>query len=221
MNLLALETSTAFLSIALKKGNQVFQFEEKSGLQTTQGVLPVIQDLLNAADLTLQDLQGLALGIGPGRFTGLRIATSVIQGIAFAHDLLVMPISSLQACAQHFFDQTGAPKILTAFNAYQEEIYWGAYQLNSEGFMQAIVQDCLIKPDQASLPNLEDWVGVGDAFELYPFILPNIERKTNCFPTAKAVLRLAEAKDFQKEGLSAERVIPVYLRGKGAWKMAS
>jgi tRNA threonylcarbamoyladenosine biosynthesis protein TsaB len=81
VNILAFDTSTEYLSLALLKGGETFHYDCNAGQTHSQIILPQIQTLLDSANLQLSDLQGIAFGAGPGSFTGVRIAAGVAQGL--------------------------------------------------------------------------------------------------------------------------------------------
>jgi len=103
MKLLAVETSTEACSAALYIDGIVNERFELTPKEHTRLILPMIDSLMSDAGLKPQQLDALAFGCGPGSFTGVRIATGVIQGIAFGADLPVVPVSTLAAIAQDFF----------------------------------------------------------------------------------------------------------------------
>ncbi|MGZ8239577.1 MAG: tRNA (adenosine(37)-N6)-threonylcarbamoyltransferase complex dimerization subunit type 1 TsaB, partial [Methylobacter sp.] len=107
MKLLAVETSTEACSVALYIDGNVSERFELTPKEHTRLILPMIDSLMSDAGLKPQQLDALAFGCGPGSFTGVRIATGVIQGIAFGADLPVVPVSTLAAIAQDFFDKNG------------------------------------------------------------------------------------------------------------------
>lgn len=204
MNIIAFETSSSLFSVALKAGSHCLKYEELMTHQQAEKILPVVQGLIDEAGLRLQDLNAIALGQGPGNFTGLRISSSVVQAIAFAFDLPVVLISSLKACAQATFDQLKQAKVLVGFNAYQHEIYWGGYEVDSDGWMREKIPDSLLAPKAVLAPDSDNWLGVGNAWEIYSNELRSrcapilSEIQINHYPTAAAVIRLAE-KEFLKK----------------------
>ncbi len=128
MKLLAIDTSTDACSAALWLNGEVRQRYQVAPREHGQLILPMIESLLAEAGLALTQLDTLAFGRGPGGFTGVRIANSVIQGLAFGADLPVVPISSLAALAQGAYTEMGTPQILAAIDARIGEVYWGAYR---------------------------------------------------------------------------------------------
>ena len=113
MNILAFDTSTEYLSLAIQKGSEVFTFDINAGQTHSQIILPQIQALLTEAKLALSDLQGIAFGAGPGSFTGVRIAAGVAQGLGFGANLPVVDICTLLA----FAEASGAGKVIACLDA--------------------------------------------------------------------------------------------------------
>ena len=103
MKLLAIDTSTERASVALAVGQEIQSREHLAQRQHAQFLLPVIDELLSEAGLTISQLDGIVFGRGPGSFTGLRIACSIVKGLAYAHDLAVYPVSSLLTIANDAF----------------------------------------------------------------------------------------------------------------------
>ncbi len=235
MKLLALDTSTQSCSVALQVGDAVTQQYQEGAREQGQLLLPMIESVLAEAGLTLKQLDALAFGRGPGSFTGMRIGAGVVQGLAFAADLPVVPISTLQTLAQGAARELDAQKVLVALDARMDEIYWGAYQCDRDGFMTVVmVEDCLCSP--LELPLLppeevgpggdapEKWLGVGDAWEVYGKVLRQqvgeqlLTARAQRFPQARDILSLAIPFVSQGDTVSAEAALPVYLRDKTAWK---
>jgi tRNA threonylcarbamoyladenosine biosynthesis protein TsaB len=122
LKILALETSTEFCSVALYLDDKILTQEILAERRHSEIVLPMVQEILADAELTLAQLDGIAFGAGPGSFTGLRIACGVAQGLAFATNLPIVGVSTLEAIAQ----QTGEQKIIAALDARMGEIYHAA-----------------------------------------------------------------------------------------------
>ena len=123
MNLLALDTSTEFLSLALQLDDKIFTHHQQAGAKASELILPQIQALLDSAKITLKDLDGIAFGAGPGAFTGVRIACGVAQGLGFGANIPVVGVNTLLAVAQ----VSGANKVIVCLDARMGEIYHAAF----------------------------------------------------------------------------------------------
>ncbi len=220
--ILAIETSTDACSAALLVDDVILERYQLAPQQHTQLILPMVKSLLAEADLKLSQLDAIAFGCGPGSFTGVRIATSITQGLAFGANLPVIPVSSLQALAQRTYDELKTPKILAGFDARMNEVYWGVYELDDD-IMTAVSKDILIKPDAIEPPEGEGWVGVGDAWEKYEQILQSVlklrftDRITGKYPSAGAVAKIAVRDWLQQKVLAPDEVLPLYLRTEKTW----
>ena len=222
MNILAFDTSTIACSVALylsepEPDGQTLSAHEICPMQHTAKVLPMIQSLLDAAKLTLDQLDAIAFGCGPGSFTGIRIASSLAQGLAFAKSLPVIPISSLAATAQAAYLQQGCDRILVAVDARMDQIYWGAYQVE-DGLVQAVIPDELSLPDAITQVPIADWSGVGDGWRQYGEILTERlqfqPRTINGagLPSAVAILPIAIDRFRRRDWVGPAEALPVYLR---------
>ncbi|WP_394752506.1 tRNA (adenosine(37)-N6)-threonylcarbamoyltransferase complex dimerization subunit type 1 TsaB [Crenothrix sp.] len=223
MKLLAVETATEACSAALFVDGEMLERFEIAPQQHTKLILPMIDSLLAQAGLKPADLDALAFGCGPGSFTGVRIATGVIQGIAFGLDIPVVPVSTLAALAQGFFNHNAADLdvVFSAMDARLGEIFWGVYQRDGQGFAQLIGQEA-VTPASSVISSEVQGVGVGSAWAVYQDELKIcLGDKVNYYetqhlPSAGNVAQLGVYGFEQGLAVSAESAIPVYLRDKVA-----
>jgi tRNA threonylcarbamoyladenosine biosynthesis protein TsaB len=185
-------------------------------------ILQQVDELMSEAGLKPAQLDGLAFGRGPGAFTGVRIATSVAQGIAFAVDLPVLPVSTLEALAQADFRQHGDRAVACAIDARMGEVYWAAYRMDDEWQLLAAERVCL--PAAVELPQGDDWVGVGSGWrEFEDELNSKVDgrcqiRDAELLPHAYDVATLGERELKAGRGLPAAQALPVYLRDNVAEK---
>lgn len=212
MKLLAIDTATEACSCALYIDGEIQQRSQIAPRQHTDLILPMADELLKEANLLPNQLDGLAFGRGPGSFTGVRIASGVIQGIAFAADLSVAPISCLAALAQAAYIETANEKVVAAIDARMEEVYWGSYIADSEGIMQLHDSERVSKPNLVKIPDHEQWYGVGSGWTKLDNKLQAYN--ANKYPQAAAIIPLAVSAFKQGNVVSAEQALPVYLRNK-------
>lgn len=221
MNLLALDTSTEFLSLALQVGDEkgcdkTYAHYQHAGQAASQLVLPQIQALLDSANIKLQDLDGIAFGAGPGAFTGVRVACGVAQGLGFGAGLPVHGVNTLLALAQ----ASGQDKVIACLDARMGEIYHAAFvRENGEWLEQSAARVC--KPEAA--PVLEGvWAGVGSGWATYGEALSQIYAQNlaqvlpNATPTAQAILQLAAPIFAAGTAKSASEAAPIYIRNRVA-----
>lgn len=219
MKLLALDTSSTACSVALLVDDKIDFLHRILPLQQAQSILPMINELLSIHKISLNQLDAIAFGCGPGSFTGVRIATSVTQGLAYAMQLPVIPVSSLAALAQAAYRELGWKKLLVAIDARIQEVYWGAYQVNEEGLAVLVGQEKVSSPQEIKLSE-EGWYGVGNAWEVYAdqiaYVPLNVDASR--LPMAQGVLELAKVKYANKEWVTAKNALPIYLRDSVAKK---
>ncbi|MFP5344745.1 MAG: tRNA (adenosine(37)-N6)-threonylcarbamoyltransferase complex dimerization subunit type 1 TsaB [Gammaproteobacteria bacterium] len=224
MKILAVETSGAACSAALLIDDIIEERFEIAPQQHTALILPMVDSLLQQAGLKLVELDALAFGCGPGSFTGVRIAASVVQGLAFGASLPVIPVSSLAALAQGAHRAYGAASVLTAADARMNEVYWAAYQINQAGFMSLQGDEQVCTPATVPVPEQGVWLGAGSGWQSYGALLEaRMDGRlsgvnANCYPQARDVARLAQGAYAQGAAVSAEHALPVYLRNEVTWK---
>lgn len=218
MKILAIETSTEACSAALDINDECKLRFEIAPRQHTALILPMIDELLHEADIQVNNLDAIAFGHGPGAFTGVRIATGVIQGLAFAHSLPVIPISTLAALAQQFANEYD--NVASAIDARIQEVYWGLYKKNEFGLMQAITDEQVCSPADVPVPYEGEWFGVGSGWKAHPHKLQSkfdsqlLGFDAGALPTAKDIIELAKPAFLEGKSLPVEEAMPVYLRDK-------
>ncbi len=226
MKILAIETATEACSAALYIDGEISERYKVAPRQHAELILSMMDQLLAEAGLHLSQLDALAFGRGPGSFTGVRIATGVIQGAAFGAQLPVIPISTLAALAQGHYRISGAHRILPAFDARMNEIYWAAYEVVTDNQVTLVEAEQVAMPDQVTLPggNSGGWWGVGTGWATYSEILTQrmgeriVAIKGNLLCSAQDVAQLAVRGYEAGEAIAAEQALPVYLRDQVAKK---
>lgn len=206
-NLLALETSTEQCSVALLAHGEIKELTSEGGPKASLNILPMVDELLKTQKIFLAQLHAITFGQGPGTFTGVRLAASVAQGLAIAHRLPVIPISSLACLAQQAYLQFSVTEVIAALDARMGAIYWGGYKLSENKTMQAVIPDAIQKIGESW--DKEQWIGAGPGAHLIPDLR---EWLPNCYPTAKALIHLAIPKLEKGETVQPEEALPVYLR---------
>ncbi len=221
MKLLAIETSTIACSAALSLAGEVCERYELAPRRHADLLLPMIDELLAEAGIGIDALDAVAFARGPGAFTGLRIAASVAQGIAWAAALPVVPVSTLAALAQGVVSEGSAERVLAAMDARMAEVYWGAYR-GVNGIVRLQGEECVCAPARVPLPEGEGWFGGGDGWSAYGALLDERlgahvgGRDAARYPRARDVATLAVHHYAEHGGLPAEQALPVYLRDRVA-----
>jgi tRNA threonylcarbamoyladenosine biosynthesis protein TsaB len=227
MNLLAIETSTEFCSLAVSRGDRVQTRHFAAAQSHGEWVLESARELIAQSGLRLPDLDGIAFGQGPGSFTGLRIACGVTQGLALALSIPVKGIGTLCALAE----ESGRDKVVACLDARMGEVYHAAYRrMPSSGTTggehwqawQEVLPPGLYKPQSVPLVEGEGWTGSGSGFAAHGATLAAVyggriaETQPELSPTARAVLAMARPYFEAGEGMDAAMALPVYLRDKVA-----
>ncbi|MFB2860032.1 tRNA (adenosine(37)-N6)-threonylcarbamoyltransferase complex dimerization subunit type 1 TsaB [Aeromonas hydrophila] len=224
LKILAVDTATEACSAALLVGEQVFSRWEEAPRDHTRKILPMVQAVLDEAGITLDKLDAIAFGRGPGSFTGVRIGIGVAQGLAFGAGVPLIGISTLAAMAQGAHRLDGAEQVLTAIDARMNEVYFGRYEL-IDGRMQLVGDEVVSDPEalvdvRGKLAGRVTCVGTG--FETYGEILSGLADELAVsqvrFPAAEDMLPLARSAWLAGEAVAVEQATPVYLRDKVTWK---
>jgi tRNA threonylcarbamoyladenosine biosynthesis protein TsaB len=222
LNLLAFDTSTDVMSIAVQRtvdgAPHVWQQTAVGGAQTSTHLIPVIQQLMAQADLKFDQLDAIVFGRGPGSFTGLRTACSVAQGLAFGAKVPVLPVDTLLAVAEdarcQCVDPTRPRRVTALLDARMDELYVACYSFES-GVWRESGRPSLIRPED--LEAGDDATLAGNVFVNYGDRLPvSAALRVAALPTAGALLRLAPALLVAGGALPAHEALPLYIRDKVA-----
>jgi len=221
MKILAIDTATEACSVALLADGHCQEIFEIIPRQHTERVLPMVDELLKKADLSLSQVDALAFNCGPGSFTGVRVAASVAQGLAFSGNLPVIPVSSLAALAQLAFREEKQEKVLSAIDARMNEMYWACYQLEA-GLMRLMGKEKVSPVTKVEKEGY--WHSLGSGWDTFQTELEQ-SKKVNitsfslaCFPHAQDIAVLAADMYQQGKAVSAEEAMPVYIRDEVTWK---
>lgn len=222
--ILAIETSSELASCALLRGDAVIA-RESSGVRThSQSILPMVQELLAEAGLTLQDCDAIAYGAGPGSFTGVRTACGIAQGLGFGANLPVVPVVTLEAMALACHQQGGAAEVMTVLDARMGEVYWAQYRM-AEGAdcrPRIVAAPALAAP--AAVQPLGEATACGNGFAAYPEAFAGKEfaaqAQGGIMPHAAQVAQLAASVLAAGGGVAAADAQPLYLRNKIAFTSA-
>jgi tRNA threonylcarbamoyladenosine biosynthesis protein TsaB len=222
MKLLAFETATEACSVALWIDGAVIERFEIAPRRHAEVALPWAGQLLQEAGIARSELDAIAVGRGPGAFTGVRLAIALAQGIAMALDKPVVAVSTLAALSM----QSAGERTLAAIDARMGEVYHAAYlqdinRRNGDPW-RVVHAPGLCRPQDVPVPEGGAWTGLGSGFAAHGEVLRGrlagaLDRfEPAVVPTAAAVLRLARPRFGRGEGGAPEAAIPIYLRDKVA-----
>ncbi|RDE72382.1 tRNA (adenosine(37)-N6)-threonylcarbamoyltransferase complex dimerization subunit type 1 TsaB [Aggregatibacter segnis] len=231
VTLLALDTATEACSVALLRGGEKIHLAQFAQREHTKHILPMVDEILAQAGITLHQVDALVFGRGPGSFTGVRIGAGIAQGLAFGADLPVIPVSNLAAMAQAAYAQYQAENVLTAIDARMNEVYfaqWQAQKVRSDfgEFLdwQPVIAEQVCSPskviEQVVQQHRENAVLVGTGWAAYPELNDaNLGKATEItLPSALYMLDLALPKWFAGEIISPLEIEPIYLRNEVTWQ---
>ncbi len=220
MRILALETSTEFCSCALSVDGAIRESHVLAGQAHSELLLPAVAQLMADAGVGYAQLDAIAFGAGPGSFTGLRIACGAAQGLAFAHDLPVVPVASLMALAEGVAGTGDGTHVITAFDARMGELYLAAYARAGVEWTE-LLAPMLARPDALpELPAHSGWRGAGSGFAACGAVLTaryGVARiDATAVPHAAAIAAIAQRCLARGESVAAELAAPLYVRDKVA-----
>ncbi|MDA0821590.1 MAG: tRNA (adenosine(37)-N6)-threonylcarbamoyltransferase complex dimerization subunit type 1 TsaB [Proteobacteria bacterium] len=218
-NILAIETATEACSAALLiDGKRTARFAI-APRQHTDLILPMIDELLHEARLSVCDLDAITYGAGPGSFTGVRVATSITQGLALAHDIPVIALSCLEILAIGAARTHQCVTVATVMDARKAEIYWAVYAIEpGTGRARCLVPDTLCRPEEFVYPNDRHCVVVGSGCKLYRDQLIDggvpiaMLMDDPIYPHAIDALDSAQFALHAGQTIAAEFAAPIYLR---------
>ncbi len=218
MRILALETSTEYCSVALWQDGEILSRSELVGQKHSERLIGMLDELLRDAGFRVSQMDAIAFGMGPGSFTGVRIACGATQGLALGADLPVIPVCTLEALAE----ATSNSRVITALDARMGEIYHAVYEKDKVGW-QMLSAPMLCKPEDAPRVEGNGWVGTGSGFAVYGEALASryagqIQTVEAAVPQASSIVILAAAKFSLQGGVDAAQAHPLYLRDKVALK---
>jgi tRNA threonylcarbamoyladenosine biosynthesis protein TsaB len=225
MKLLALDTATECCSVALWHDGELHSRERSAERGHGAHILGMIDEVLATAGWSLRSLDAIAFGRGPGAFTGLRLAASLTQGLAFAAGLPVIAVSDLRALAQQAAAAPQRPvRTLACLDARMGELYWAGFD-QLDGHAQAATDEVVVGPD-VLIAAARQWLGsrpaagAGSGFLAHPVLASALSPQlqpilAELAPHAREIARLA-AHDGLSLAVPAEQALPVYLRNNVA-----
>ena len=218
MKLLALDTSTDACSVALARGEHIDERHVVAPREHTRLLIPTIEELLTANDTTLDELDAIVLGNGPGSFIGMRIGASVAQGLAFGVGVDIVPISSLAAIAAHVFAETNASSVVVTQDARMDQVYLGQYRRGTDQLpvgigvvrLHDVAEPIAVGDDDAV-------VAAGGGWSRYPELSTTGARVPDRFdaarhPRARFLIQSGKERLADGKSVSPDELIPDYVR---------
>ncbi len=226
--LLAIETATEACSAALVVEGRVLERFEVAPRRHADLILLMIESLLAEGGVRRAELDAIAVGRGPGAFTGVRLAISIAQGLALALDRPVLPVSTLAALALEgaALDEAREALLLAVIDARMGELYVGGYRRDDQGLVHAVVDESLQRPEALAVPEAVRYVAIGSGVSAHGEALRTrlgdklIAQLPEALPRAGAIARLAAREFAAHGGVDAALAQPVYLRDKVAFTIA-
>ena len=209
--LLAFDTSTEHLSIAVQHGDALQSYSGPGGAQSSTTLLPQVLQLLADAGLALGELDAIAFGRGPGFFTGLRTACAVAQGLGYGAGVRLLPIDTLHALAEEAHHRFGALRVVAVLDARMDQVYAAQYTFDgspADNTPQLLAPGAVVVPEGFAL--------AGNAIAVYGDRLPAAAARHAVLPTAAALLRLSPAMLAAGHSVAAADALPLYVRDKVA-----
>lgn len=223
MKLLAIDTATEACSSALWLDGAVHARFEIAGREHTQRLLPQVAALMAECGVTYAQLDGIVCGVGPGSFAGVRIGVGFVKGLALALDRPVVGVSSLAMLAQGAIREHAAQQVLSVIDARIGEVYFGAYVCDAQDLAQAVLPESVCAPEAIPVVSQAGaWCAAGTGWGRYPDILRAAAQceiaaiDEAALPRAEDALPLALPEFDAGRGISADQLLPVYLRNKVA-----
>lgn len=227
MKLLAIETATEACSAALFYDGEIslrFQIKPRGHSELILGML---DELLADGGLGLGQLDAMAFGRGPGSFTGVRIATGVVQGVAFGADIPVVPVSTLAALAQRAYRELGERMLLPAYDARMLELYWAGYRVNAMGLVELEGRERVVCVDEVPQLSESGWYGIGSGWRVYAeHLIRRLDGnrvkgfQPDMLCSAQDIALLGVEGFEQGAAVAPEFALPVYLRDNVATRKA-
>ena len=212
---LAIDTSTTRLTIACENDGDFYEYSMDNCVDHAKNIFSNIKDLLLEAQLDIKDLDFISIGIGPGRFSGLRVAASAVQAMAYTHKKNVVSVSSLSNIALVAIKQFSIDRVLVATDAGNNKIFFGSYQIDESEIIKANASDSLIEINDFVFEEA-NYYGVGNAWKKYGESLSTenimvLEGAEDLYPDARKMIDFAKNRFEMKEFIDPFNIQPNYL----------
>lgn len=218
---LAIETASDLPSVAVLRAG-VMMVREVRGLRApSRSVFEWVRELLDEANISLDQLDCIAFGAGPGSFTGVRVAVALAQALGYARGLPLCPVSTLAALAAGAIRTTSADAVACCLDARIGEVYFGVYERDRQYGVRAVAADALLRPDAVSLPLHGTILAAGPGWSAYPELADRLRTRLTAvdpgrFPSGADVAQLAQSRFLAGNVVLPADACPNYLRDRVA-----
>jgi tRNA threonylcarbamoyladenosine biosynthesis protein TsaB len=215
MRVLAIESSTELLCVAVADASGAVERTQRAGQTHSERALPLVEEVLAARGWSLADLDAIAFGAGPGAFTGVRIACGIAQGLALGAGKPVVAIGTLEALAEEAYARHGATHVMACLDARMHEVYVAAFEREGARWRE-VLAPAVLPPAQVAFP-AGHWFGAGDGFDVAPSLAASTQLDGvdgALAPSARAVAVLARGR--REAAVVAEQALPLYVRHRVA-----
>lgn len=224
MRLLALDAATEACGVALLDGQAMRVRSAPRGPGRAEAVLEMVDAVLGEAGIGLAQLDGIAAGVGPGSFTGVRIGVAVAQGLAFGAGLPVVPVTTLETLALAALG-SGAARVLACLDARMGEVYWGCFEADERRGVRAVDALRVSAAAQVRWPGAGRYRGIGAGFAAHAPLaaLEGLDLDPgdgHALPDAGQAARLGALRLSAGEGIDPAQLKPQYVRDKVAFTEA-
>lgn len=200
--ILGFETATNTCSVALYQSGQMIGRQLTEAKKSSEKIIPLAKELLRESGRSVQEIEAIAVGVGPGSFTGVRVAVGLAKAMAFSLQVPVWPVSTLRALARQLWTHQPAAihdPVLAIWDARMQAVYWGLYGHADGAIVNRQDADGLCAPCELQLPLVPGqtvWV-VGNGFSQYLSQFShiaqafNVQILENITPSAEDIIELA------------------------------
>lgn len=220
--ILVLDTATEACSVALFHQGKTISLDELSPRTHTQRILPMIDELLSQAGISLKQVEVLGFGRGPGSFTGVRVGVGIAQGLAMGAELPVVAVSNLLAMAEAAYQKQEATEVIALIDARMNEVYFAQFSRTAQGWQEVVAEQVCAPEkaiDQFQLERKPIVVGTGwAAYSQFATANLSLEVSDITLPSAQFMLPLVQQAAEQGKTESAMQIEPVYLRNEVTWQ---
>ena len=212
---LAIDTSTSRLTIACENNGNFYEYSMDNCIDHAKNIFSNINDLLLEARLEISDLDFITIGIGPGRFSGLRVAASAVQAMSYTHKKEVVCVSSLSSIALVAIKQFSIDRVLVATDAGNEKIFFGCYETDQSEIIKANVSDRLVEIKNFLFEDA-NYYAAGNAWKKYGDSLSTenitvLDGAEDLYPDARIMINYAKIRYEMKEFIDPFNIQPNYL----------